>query len=160
MQTKPIPKNWLSEILGLSFAQKFLSRRKANGDCLEWAGAKCKGYGACVVRGKDGKTKMFRANRIALVIFLGRDLKEGLYSLHTCHNGVCLKEEHLYEGTPKQNQDDRAARGLGQSTLTDTDAAAIRVKYASGKYSQPQLGLEYGVHRSTISQIVTGKVRK
>lgn len=54
---------------------------------------------------KNGKYVLL--SRIILERKLGRPIKPGFYALHKCNIGNCINEEHLYEGTPSQNQIDR-----------------------------------------------------
>lgn len=67
------------------------------------------GYGAFGVPAEGG-WKRVRANRWALERKLGRPLLPGLSALHHCDNPPCVNEDHLYEGTQKQNIGDAIAR--------------------------------------------------
>lgn len=57
-----------------------------------------------------GKRKV-RVHIHALEQKLGRPLLPGMKALHTCDVRNCIEEEHLYEGTDKQNVADCIARG-------------------------------------------------
>jgi hypothetical protein len=47
-------------------------------------------------------------SRLALERKLGHKLK--FWALHTCDSPSCINPNHLYEGTPKDNQQDRKQR--------------------------------------------------
>jgi DNA-binding XRE family transcriptional regulator len=80
--------------------------------------------------------------------------------LHRCSNPPCVRPDHLYLGTQKDNMIDRAYRTRQPKRtwkLTPADAAEIRVRYATGTISQKDLGQLYDVAQHTISSIVRGK---
>ena len=99
--------------------------------CRVWNGATKGGYGFVVVNGTG-----YRANRLSLMLELGRPLTPGLKSLHRpgiCHNPMCVNPDHLYEGTPAQNNadmviDGTASRGTrhGMAKLTEAQVWEIR----------------------------------
>jgi hypothetical protein len=53
-----------------------------------------------------------RANRLVLERKLGRPIKPGYLSLHTCDWKSCINPDHLYEGTSKDNTGDMMERNL------------------------------------------------
>lgn len=77
-----------------------------NTGCWLWDGATHpKGYGQ--IR-HEGRTA--RATHVSLML-AGRTAPDaGLYACHTCDVPSCVNPDHLYWGTPKQNQGDRRAR--------------------------------------------------
>lgn len=54
-----------------------------------------------------GHVKM---HRVALERKLGRPIETGKFALHTCDNKSCMNPDHLYEGTRKDNAQDRVLR--------------------------------------------------
>jgi hypothetical protein len=57
--------------------------------------------------------KVIRVSHIALERKLKRPLKPGYCALHTCDWASCVNEDHLYEGTKKDNAQDREKRNPG-----------------------------------------------
>jgi len=86
------------------------------GGCLIWSGAVNKdGYGKAWFQGRS-----VSAHRLAFLAANGRwpdDL-----ALHTCDTPACVNADHLYDGTPADNQRDRAERtgwdGVGRKPQT------------------------------------------
>ena len=74
--------------------------------CLEWTGGTTdKGYGTLRI----GTTTLL-AHRVAWAIAKGVDPGDTLV-LHHCDNPRCVREEHLYLGTFKDNVQDCLNRG-------------------------------------------------
>ncbi|WP_326768684.1 hypothetical protein OG978_32840 [Streptomyces sp. NBC_01591] len=86
--------------------------------------------------------------------------------LHTCHRGDdgCINIRHLYLGDHERNMLDmveagRSSRGenSARSVLTEANVREIRRRYRAGEATQQALSAEFGVHPSTISNVVTGR---
>ena len=86
--------------------QKFW-RRVAKGDgCWLWTGGKNNlGYGRFYVR-----QVLWRAHRVAWILERG-EIPVGLWVLHHCDNPSCVRPDHLFLGTPKDNTADMYAKG-------------------------------------------------
>lgn len=126
---------------------------KGPNDCWPWtAGVTVQGYGQFYI---DGKTE--RAHRLVLK-WEGR-LPRGLQGLHTCDNPSCCNPSHLYAGSDADNKRDVIARRrkAGQrnpaAKLTEKDALTILMSADS----QAELARRFGIHKSTVSSIKTGK---
>lgn len=78
--------------------------------CWLWTGELKGGYGVFKVRMGDGKRKMYYAHRVSYEVHKG-NIPDGLCALHTCDVPSCVRPEHLYAGTKKQNGEDMARRG-------------------------------------------------
>lgn len=122
------------------------------GDCWIWtASTDIYGYG---IVGVGGRNK--GAHRASWEIHNG-PIPEGLKVLHHCDNPPCVRPNHLFLGTQKDNMDDMNAkgrRGKGPAKLTVAQALEIRQLYATGKFSCYRLSLRYGVCRSAVSHVV------
>lgn len=100
---------------------------------------------------------------------LGRPIKKGMYCCHKCDVKQCVEPEHLYEGTPQDNNMDARIRHTtslsiighvscrgekhGRSKLKDSDVLAIREAAAAGATYHALSGV-YGVKELQIQRIV------
>jgi hypothetical protein len=166
----------------LPISERFWSKVRVSrpDECWEWQ-AKSKhefGYGLFRVGGRKGTLEY--AHRISWKLCYGY-IPKGLCVLHKCDNPLCINPSHLFLGTQLDNIKDtvsknRTAKGnmngariyreqmpRGEnspvSKLTNAQTAEIRDKYVRFNISQRKLAKEYGVSSSTISLIVTHKIR-
>jgi hypothetical protein len=80
--------------------------------CKIWEGHKDRdGYGQVKIKGK-----VYRANRVALEISLGRKLKKEEVAMHLCGNPSCIKSDHLVVGTTRENNEMKRTKEI---TLAD-----------------------------------------
>jgi len=130
--------------------------------CWEWtASTSSTGYGQINLTGNSG---MVSAHRVAFTLENG-PIPEGMSVCHTCDNPKCVRPDHLFLGTPKDNNHDcrlkyrhPAVGSLNhKARLIEDEVREIRGKYATGKYTQKELGRDYGVCYTTIGMIVRGE---
>lgn len=125
-------------------------------ECWQWAGTKDKdGYPLLTFR-----KKLMRANRVALVIS-GVQISDGQHACHSCGNNWCCNPDHLYAGSPRQNNNDKKQHGThleGEavycSKLTEQDVLAIRSMLGTNRV----IGQIYGVSPSLVSMIKKKKI--
>lgn len=125
-------------------------------DCVPWTGyVDANGY---------GKSGGVWAHRAALERKLGRPITPGMDACHTCDVRVCVNEDHLYEGTRRQNILDSVARGRWNRPrgerhprvrLSDRQVAEIRLAALNGETHKSQ-ARRLGVHPVTVSRIARG----
>jgi hypothetical protein len=141
----------------------FWSKVDKSGACWNWLGGKAQRYGMFSI-GKHNLRIM--AHRMSYVLHFG-EIPDGLYVLHTCDNGFCVRPEHLFLGTQKDNIHDMIKKGRRkfapvkgmshpQAKLNENVAKDIRSAYRNG-VRLCQLASHYGVHRTTIRSIVDGR---
>jgi len=107
---------------------------KGPDDCWEWLGFKNKdGYG----RFRTNK-KVMLAHRFSYAHYKnnGQPIPSNLCVCHHCDNPGCVKPNHLFLGTHKDNAQDRNRKGRGfypvHKKHTDDEVIEIRLDYASG----------------------------
>lgn len=119
--------------------------------CWEWHGAKDKdGYGIFNYGRKNS-----RAPKIALEL-AGRPVPRGMMACHTCDNPGCVRPDHLYPGTPKQNVADMIQRGRANYAKKLTSEQASQIRHMPGDHGE--IAAAFGVSRSNVSMIKHGKI--
>ena len=130
-------------------------------NCIEHDGCiTSNGYGKVGTR-KYG-TRV--AHRVAWIEANG-EIPEGMVVMHKCDNRKCVNLDHLQLGTQKDNIQDMFSKGREvryggdshwNSKLTSEDIPRVRDMLRLG-VTQARIAEWFGVTRSTISDIKTGK---
>lgn len=110
------------------------------------------GYGAFMASYK----KTVRAHRRAYELFVG-PIGAGLIVCHACDNRLCVNPSHLFLGSKKDNTQDMLKKGRQHAKLSALQVEAIKKVYASGDFTQKEVGALYGVSQGTIHNVVSGK---
>ncbi len=66
------------------------------------------------------------AHRFILEQIIGRELRAGFNACHHCDIGLCVRPEHLYEGTQGQNLQDAYVRRRRDGDLQNVNLLAAR----------------------------------
>lgn len=130
-------------------------------DCWPWKNAKG-GYGHFYIEGSRA-----RAHRVAYAIENG-PIPAGLLVCHKCDNPPCVNPAHLWLGTYRDNNRDKAAKGRnvrpkrdegsvrhrrGEASnfakLSDDDVRDIRARREAGEM-QAKIAAEYNIHRTAV----------
>lgn len=117
--------------------------------CLEWQKCKDKdGYGVTSIKGRK-----LPAHRALWALKNSPEEILGRYVLHTCNNPSCIKLEHLYLGSQKDNVQDQIQNGTfvrgsknGKSLLDELSVEHIR----SSSFSINALAKYYDVSYQTV----------
>lgn len=144
-----------------SLLLRILQQTKITKGCWFWVGAKDTAGYAHLGTGM----RMVRVHRLIYQLFKG-PIINGNHILHTCDNRNCLRPKHLWQGTNKDNVDDKIAKNrqsrgsaIGISKLTEEKVLEIRHKRSCGAKCT-DLAIEYNVHPSGISNIVNRRYWK
>lgn len=147
----------------LRFETKFL--KGENSQCWEWTGSQFKhaGYGMFCMSGRG--RRVYSAHRIAWMMSSGQDIPAGMFICHHCDNRLCVNPNHLYLGTPRQNNLDTVKRGRANRTMGDdcswskiTEAQVIEIlKSDYPRGANAAFAKRFGVTQSQISHIRSGK---
>lgn len=136
--------------------------QKSNDGCWLWtAYIGTWGYGRFMLNGKAEK-----AHRVAWSLVYG-PIPIGQLILHRCDTPACVRPEHLFLGSNKDNYDDMEAKGrkgVGvhfsngeehcNARLTDSSVGHLREMYAGGDYTYEQLSAIFGIHPSTVASAI------
>ncbi len=151
-------------------AERFWSKVKKAPDnqCWEWTGAVCKPpnlpYGRFTI---DGVMPAHRASWL----LSGRTIPDGLFVCHECDNPRCVRVEHLFIGTARDNTQDCILKGrmprhygrqpntkfgtaVHSSRLTENDVLEIRSEQNPSIGRRRQLANQYGVTRTAIRDVL------
>ena len=115
-------------------------------DCHWWTGARVEGnHGKFRVGGK-----VRQASHVAYEIHIG-PIPDGMHVHHTCGNTLCVNPDHLIVSTPVDIPSNKR--------VTDEQVVKIREMYATGIYTQQELGDYFCTTREYISLVVNHKRR-
>lgn len=144
-------------------AETFWSRvRKSKDGCWLWTlSQSTHGYGQQWHAGK-----IWRCHRLAWVLTHG-PIPKGQCVCHRCDNPLCVRIDHLFLGTQRENLRDmlkkgrRRPRSIGQwigsrnvrAKLTENDVRAIRSEYAAGS-SLRKLSAKFGIAHTAIASVL------
>jgi hypothetical protein len=115
-----------------------------------------------------GKGKSESSHRISWEIHNGK-VPEGMWVLHKCDSGRCIRPSHLFLGTYKDNINDmlqkrRNVRGekVGTSKLTNKAVKEIRSKYKkySREFNHRYFSEKFGVSVSAVHFVIKGRMWK
>jgi hypothetical protein len=141
---------------GMSLAEKIdrLSMPEPNSGCRLWLGD-CDDHGYARLYWEGRSQKAYR------LVWAEKHgpIPPGILIRHRCDNPACVEEDHLLDGTDRDNSDDKVSRrrhrfGSGIHTAKLSEKM-ISVVMADPR-SNSALARELGVHNSTISRIRSG----
>lgn len=149
--------------------ERFWLRVRKTRGCWRWLGTSVgTGYGAIHVNGKNILT-----HRYSWELANG-PVPKGLYVLHKCDNPSCVRPNHLFLGTYKDNFEDMRRKGRwynhfahavyahkgeenGCAKLTEQAVKEIRKLRATGEWSLNELAREFKVSKRLVLFVVQRK---
>jgi len=148
------PSEYVATSLGRIFSLKRRTIRKV--------GAVSDGY-KVVHLYAAGSTRKCYVHRLVLQAFVGPTPSADHYALHGDGDSLNNDLSNLRWGVQSENMADAKRHGTmpsggssGRALLTEAEVVAIVKAYQEG-HSMRDLGVQYGVHKSTISAILTGR---
>lgn len=134
--------------------------RKIPDGCWEWQAKTDRGYG----RMATSNRKQVPAHRLSYEIAYG-PIPDGLIICHRCDNRRCVRPDHLFAGTYKENTADMYAKGRHdpprgnrqpRSKLNPAMVRDLRARRMNGE-SINGLARSFGINYRSAYDIVTGK---
>lgn len=149
-----------------SLSDRFWAKvRKAGGDaCWQWTGFRVKGgYGTIGLGGRRAGKEF--AHRVSWTLNRG-PIPGGLWVLHRCDNPPCVRPDHLFVGTARDNNTDTISKGRRGYTgrpgslhhrakIQESTIQKICELRRDG-FSQTQIGSRIGLTQGQIGGILRG----
>ena len=153
------------ELLQGNYLERFWSKVRKGDFCWDWTHAVSRGgYGKFSVK----RSKWVEAHRISYLIENGV-IPDGICVLHKCDNKICVRPDHLFLGTHKDNIQDCISKGRARfgsnpyhgqdhpnSKLANGVISIIR-KYRKKGWKLREIAELCQVSQSLISMILNGK---
>jgi hypothetical protein len=154
-----------------SLAERFWPKVQKSDGCWLWTGKGRQEFGYGVI-GTDesglsrNASRVLAAHRAAWKLTHG-PIPKGMSVCHQCDNPRCVRPDHLFLGTQRDNIQDAARKGRmhrpvmrgeknRNSRLTTADVIAIRSEREKGR-TQQSIADQFGITQAQVSAIVLRK---
>ena len=144
-------------------AGRFWQKVRKTDGCWNWRAAQTrKGYGHMSFGGK-----VVESHRVSWMLNVG-PIPSGLWVLHRCDNPLCVRPDHLFLGTAKDNIQDAWKKGrmkrppyiYGEQCswhqLKPAQVTEIRRRHSNGELNG-DLAREFGVRHNVVWKVVNNR---
>lgn len=139
--------------------ERFWAKVDKSGECWIWIGTIWQtGYGNFGI----SKGKTIGAHRFSYELAHGKIKSSRVLVCHKCDNRRCVRPEHLFLGSHKDNTQDALKKGriaigerAGAAKITAEQVVEI-INY-KGKERQDETGERFGISQTQVSRIQSGK---
>lgn len=156
--------------LELTLEERFWKRTEVENiedpdSCWVWIAGKDADKGPDKTYGRVSLTRKSheRSHRFAWKLLYG-SIPENLLVLHWCDKPLCVRPDHLFLGTYKDNSEDMYRKGRGVvgdkswcSKLTEENVLEIKKAHKNGTYSTSYFAAKFKVKKTTILDIIKEK---
>lgn len=145
--------------------RRFWGKVNKREGCWEWTGTLHKsGYGGtCAGKSRTGKNGTITTHRLSWLLTFG-DIPDKLFVLHKCDNKKCVRPDHLFLGTQKDNMGDAARKGLlSKPTRKSTKLKKeqiLEIRANKDRLSNKELALKFNTSAPNIYHILKGETWK
>ena len=129
-----------------------------------WTAAKdSRGYGRVMDRLPDESTRVVSAHRVSWEFANERKVPEGLSVCHTCDTPACVRPDHLFVGTMKENMEDcarkmRSTLGVRNASSRFSERDVLDIYFLSSRgHTGSAIARFIGVHDPTVYDIISGR---
>lgn len=143
--------------------KRFWAKVDKSGECLTWTAAKrSTGYGCLKVHGR-----LVSTHRLSFVLHFG-EIPDGKIICHKCDNRLCVRPEHLFAGTPRENVVDMDAKGRCQRVNGERHPSAKLTEelveqiwfYHFAAVSNRKIAEWMGIAPTSVDSIIRGEAWK
>jgi hypothetical protein len=129
--------------------RRFWDRVGLDDGCWPWLGKpNVQGYGQL-----RGRGTMLTAHRLSWELHHG-PIPQGKWICHHCDNHICVRPDHLFLGTPKDNTHDMIRKDRQWFTALSDDLVQQILAYPTGAAAMRELGLG----RTTVYRVRQGRM--
>lgn len=119
-----------------------------NSGCWLWTGAVTgNGYGGF----HDGE-RMVGPHHYSWRLHCG-EIPDGMYVCHRCDTPLCVNPDHLFLGTPKDNQQDRTRKGRAMRTHAWVHPEELKAKIRADTRTYREIAEAHGVSFMTVKHL-------